>query len=323
MKTRSLTSIIIVLILALAFVLKMLVSNYFFDVLILAVACIACYEASKIFTKMGKFNDTIMATLSPAVIMLVMLICLTFDSSLGLIYTLVICVATIVVLFGITFALPFIRYRATRNEMRTRQMDKSMTVTKYSIIKSLNTAVVFLYPAFLLLFLTLINHFEDMTTSFPALAGFDGWVSFIVLLFAFLIPIFTDTFAYLTGGLIEGKKLAPKISPKKTISGAVGGLLWCVLLCVTIFYLLSSIPSIASILSDAGIVVWKVIIISFLGSIISQLGDLFESYLKRSANVKDSGKILPGHGGMLDRFDSYIFVAPFIFIAFSILFAVL
>ena len=323
MKTRLYTSVIIVLILALAFILKMLVSNYFFDVLILAVTCFACYETSKLFKKMGKFNDTIMSIVAPAVLMLVMLICLAFDATLGLIYTLVICVATIVVLFGLTFVLSLLRRKTTKNEMRARLMDKSMSVEKYSLVKSLNTAVVFVYPAFLMLFLTLINHFEDMTTTFSALTDFNGWVSFIVLLFAFLIPIFTDTFAYLMGGLFEGKRLAPKISPNKTISGAIGGLLWCVLLCVAIFYILSSIPSVATILADAGIVVWKVIIIAFIGSIISQLGDLFESYLKRSANVKDSGNIFPGHGGMLDRFDSYIFVAPFIFIAFSILFVVL
>ena len=122
---------------------------------------------------------------------------------------------------------------------------------------------------------------------------------------------------------MKAKKLAPKISPKKTISGAIGGLLWCVLLIVAVYYICHSIPSMGTILDGAGISVWKVIIIAFIGSIISQVGDLFESYLKRSAGVKDSGKLLPGHGGMLDRFDSYIFVAPYIFIAFSILFIVL
>ena len=66
--------------------------------------------------------------------------------------------------------------------------------------------------------------------------------------------------------------------------------------------------------------IWKLMIIVFLGSVVSQFGDIFESYLKRKANVKDSGRILPGHGGILDRFDSYIFVAPYILLAFLFLF---
>lgn len=317
------TSLGILLVLAIAFILKVYVSSYFFDALILLVLCYSCFEASKLFTKMGKFNNQILATIFPAFLMIALLLCTAYDSSIGFIYTLVIAVAMIVVFFAITFVWSIIRYHATRAEIRTRQLDKSMSVVKYSLIKALNTTVVFVYPAFLLAFLSLINHFEDMTTTFSSLVGFDGWVSFFVLLFVLLIPIFTDTFAYLMGGLFEGKKLAPKISPKKTISGAVGGLLWCVLLSVAVYYILYSIPAMNSILLGSGIEVWKIVIISFIGSIISQAGDLFESYLKRSAGVKDSGKLLPGHGGMLDRFDSYVFVAPFVFIAFSILFAVL
>lgn len=103
MKTRLLTSIGIVLVLALAFVLKVFVSNYFFDALILLIACFACYEASKIFNKMGKFNDTIVATIFPAILMLIMLLGIAFDSSIGLVYTLVICVGAMVVFFGIAF----------------------------------------------------------------------------------------------------------------------------------------------------------------------------------------------------------------------------
>ncbi len=322
MKTRLLTSIGIILVLAIAFILKLFVSNYFFDALILLIACFATYEASKIFTKMGKYNNILIATIFPAVLMLALLLCVAYDSSIGIIYTLVIAVAVIVLFFGITFLLPILKYKSTKLEMKTRGMDKQ-SVVKYSVIKALNTSVVFIYPAFLLLFLTLINHFEDLSTSFSNLNDCGGWISFFVLLFAFLIPIFTDTFAYLMGSLFGGKKLAPKISPNKTISGAIGGLLWCVILTIAIFFIFDSVPSLSSILNSAGITVWKLVIISLIGSIIGQFGDLFESYLKRSAKVKDSGNLLPGHGGMLDRFDSYIFMAPYLFLAFSILFLVL
>lgn len=321
MKTRLLSGSIFIMILALAFVLKAFVSNYFFDALIVFVACLAGNEASKIFSKMGKYNDKNISTIFPCFLMLSLLLCINASKQLGLIYTIVICVAVMILFFVVTFALPLIRFKKTKYEIKTRNLD-NLSVVKYSLVKALNTAVCFVYPAFLLMFLTLINHFENMTTTFPTLSEAGGSISLIVLLFAFLIPIITDTFAYLTGGLIGGKKLAPKISPKKTISGAVGGLLWCVLLCVAIFLIINSIPSMTLVLSKTGITVWKVAIISAIGSILGQCGDLAESYLKRNAGVKDSGNIMPGHGGMLDRFDSHIFVAPFVFIAFSILFLV-
>jgi len=315
------SALIFVLILALAFILKMTVSNYFFDVAVVFVACVASFEMSKLLTKMGRYNDKYMAIIFPVVLMILMLVCVGEESNLGLVYTIISAVALVVFMFGITFALPFITYKNTKIELKTRKLD-NLPVWKYSLMKALNTSVVFIYPVFLIMFLCLINHFEDMPSTFDVVKGHNGYLSFFVLLFAFLVPVFSDTFAYLTGGIFGGKKLAPKISPNKTISGAVGGLLWCVLLTITIFCVLNSIPSMSIMFNSTGITLWKVALISAIGSIIGQGGDLFESYLKRSANVKDSGNIMPGHGGMLDRFDSHVLVAPFIFIAFSILFLV-
>lgn len=321
MKTRLLTSLGIVIVLVIAFILKIYVSNYFFDALILAITCFASYEASKLFTKTNRFNNKIFAIIFPAFLMLALLLSIEYDSAIGIEFTIVIAVGVILLFFLIAFIWSCIDYKSAKMELKTRKMNYNLP--KYSFFKALNTTLVYIYPAFLLMFLTLINHFEDMSSSFTSLTGFNGWISVYVLLFAFLVPIFTDTFAYITGGLFGGKKLAPKISPNKTISGAIGGFLWCILLSVVVFCIFDAVPSMSVILQDAGITLWKIIIIAGIGSVISQLGDLAESSLKRSAEVKDSGSIFPGHGGMLDRFDSYVFVAPFIFIAFSILFAVI
>lgn len=322
MKTRLLSSIAFVLIIAIAFILKFYVSNYFFDVLILLIGVMASIEASKIFTKMGRYNDKYMSSIFPFALMFTMIFGIIFDEKIGIIYTIVLSFAMLIFFAFLTFIFQLINYKRTRLEIKARKLTNT-NLSKYSFIKSLNTMIIFIYPTLLLSFLTLINHFEDLTYSFSHLVELNGYISMFVLLFAFLVPIFTDTFAYLMGGLIGGKKLAPKISPKKTISGAVGGFLWCVLLSVATFFIFNAIPTIAELFAQVGINAWRIAIISAVGSIISQIGDLFESYIKRLAGVKDSGRIMPGHGGMLDRFDSHTFVVPIIFIAFSIIFAIL
>lgn len=126
------------------------------------------------------------------------------------------------------------------------------------------------------------------------LANFD----YSPLLFLFGIIWINDTFAYL-GGMIFGKTaLAPKISPKKTIEGLISGFIFSLAAAIIFnnFY------------GDFHIayVILFVIIITGLGT----LGDLIESKLKREAGVKDSGNIIPGHGGVLDRFDSLLLAAP-------------
>ena len=117
----------------------------------------------------------------------------------------------------------------------------------------------------------------------------------------FLAAFGTDIMAYFTGMAIGKHKLCPHLSPKKSIEGAVGGVIGSVILCVLFGHFF--VPD------------FKVLclIIGFFGSIVSQLGDLSASAFKRQMGIKDYGNLIPGHGGILDRFDSVIFTAPVIY----------
>lgn len=133
----------------------------------------------------------------------------------------------------------------------------------------------------------------------------------------FILIWTNDTFAYIVGKSIGKHKLFEKISPKKTIEGFLGGLIFAIFA----GYLISSYlikPS--AQFSDKSILIWM--IIAAIVGVIGTVGDLIESKFKRVAGVKDSGKIMPGHGGVLDRLDSVIFVAPFIFLFYKILYYV-
>ena len=126
----------------------------------------------------------------------------------------------------------------------------------------------------------------------------------VSLIYMFIITIATDSGAYFIGSFIGGPKLCPKISPSKTISGAIGGII-CAFIFGTTFLII--------IIWNAGDYfgnIYILALITIILSIISQTGDLFESYIKRLNNIKDSSDIIPGHGGVLDRFDSALFVAP-------------
>lgn len=118
-----------------------------------------------------------------------------------------------------------------------------------------------------------------------------------------------DTFAYFTGKAIGKHKLAPQLSPKKTVEGSIGGVIGA----GVIGYVYTVIFTHYSALIVREQVVWVVITV-MLGALISQVGDLAASAIKRYFNQKDYGYILPGHGGILDRFDSFLFVAPVIYI---------
>ena len=116
-----------------------------------------------------------------------------------------------------------------------------------------------------------------------------------IFLFIFLICIFTDIGGYIFGNIFKGKKLT-SISPNKTYAGMIGSFI-CSLITCTLFIIYFNFS-------------FQFMFFTFLISLVSQSGDLFISYLKRKANIKDTGNFLPGHGGLLDRLDGIIFAIP-------------
>ncbi|WP_432221356.1 phosphatidate cytidylyltransferase [Flavobacterium sp. TMP13] len=172
--------------------------------------------------------------------------------------------------------------------------------------------------------------FDDNKVDFNIFQKYFYLVGYIVLPFIFItkipfgikgynpkiiISIFiliwtNDTFAYIVGKSIGKNKLFEKISPKKTIEGFLGGVVFTIIasLLISEYYI------------DGAHSVW--VNIAIIAAIFGTVGDLVESKFKRVAGVKDSGAIMPGHGGVLDRLDSIIFVAPIVFLLYQILYYV-
>ncbi|MDE6189378.1 MAG: phosphatidate cytidylyltransferase [Clostridia bacterium] len=188
-------------------------------------------------------------------------------------------------------------------------------IHKFELKDLLATVFILIYPLATFSTLILINH------SAYGLMG---------IFLALLIPIMTDTMAYFVGVTFKGKKLCPNISPKKTISGAIGGLIGGIIGAMLVFVLFdvcSVFVNFAhvgymSITKSLGASAAIYVIVGLIGGILSELGDLGASWIKRKAGIKDFGKIFPGHGGIMDRLDSIIFVLPLVLLLISVVSAV-
>ncbi len=164
-----------------------------------------------------------------------------------------------------------------------------------------------LYAGLLTALLSAINYLEEN--------------SMLAILILFVCVPFTDAFAYLVGlalGRFVPLKLAPNVSPNKTVIGALGGLIGGIGGSVAVYYVfmaLGGTPEFSGTLP--GVV--AIVLIGFAASVATQFGDLFESEVKRECRVKDMGRLLPGHGGVMDRFDGTLFAGIVILIAFLLI----
>ncbi|HZJ57597.1 MAG TPA: phosphatidate cytidylyltransferase [Clostridia bacterium] len=202
----------------------------------------------------------------------------------------------------------------------------------YFCIISYKYTVVVLVSIFILTGLTMpvffkrVTIMDVLTTMFAVL--YPGMMIFFLILLAFKSPPYgmnllilgflitwsTDTFAYFLGKTFGRKQLCPLVSPNKTVEGGLGGLVGAMLMGALFGYILNHSFGFEIPLYHFGLM-------GFVGSIFSQLGDLSASSIKRFCGVKDFGKILPGHGGLLDRFDSLLFSLPIIYIYYLVFLA--
>jgi phosphatidate cytidylyltransferase len=137
------------------------------------------------------------------------------------------------------------------------------------------------------------------------------------ILSIFVMIWMNDTFAYLVGKSFGKHKLLERISPKKTIEGFIGGAVFTVIVALLLGRNFEGIFGATNQEYIFKPIFW--VVLAIIVVIFATLGDLVESKFKRSANVKDSGNIMPGHGGILDRLDSIIFVAPFVYLFYQII----
>ena len=311
MKTRILTSTYFMLALTLGF-LSRLITPYIFDIIIGALAIMGAVEVGRVFERSRQFNNIYLVGSFTAVLYVGFVF--AFTNNWHWEYYLLLVLALMLIYFAITFILTIAMKKQTSREMSKYQTNDKVAV--YALKKAINTAVIVVYPTLLFATLFILNHFNALNISAAvASVPFD----FYILLTVFFVTIFTDTLAMLVGSAVKGPKLCPLISPNKTISGAVGGLIGGVAAVFIIYGLFSINANFVTVFNNVASL-WTVAIFGVVGSIISQCGDIFASWLKRRARVKDYGTIFPGHGGVMDRVDGLIFNSAFMLICILILF---
>ena len=159
------------------------------------------------------------------------------------------------------------------------------------------------------LMLSLVRIFQ---MDFLPIGDTDLQIGQFIVLLPLLAAWGADTCALFAGMFFGKHKLAPVVSPKKTVEGAVGGVVGGAVLVLLAALLMNTFL-------DLDMPIWAALVLGGVGAVLGEIGDLSFSIIKRQTGIKDYGHIFPGHGGVLDRFDSVLFVAPFAEILFRII----
>lgn len=316
MKERVLSALIMIVAVIGAFAFRLIPTYgvYVFDLFLGALAIMSALEMSKLLEGMKILNSPMAIGIYPSLMFAGHMFFFLFE--LDFFWWFVIQAIILAFMFLATFFAFLFDTKYIINARKSAGLSKG----KFAIKTALGSLIAFIYPAMFFLAFMMMDRVDELAFGF--VENFSGNLGWLMLICAIIVPIISDTSALLCGMFFKGPKLCSKISQNKTVAGSVFACMITGVLMGALYYLFNVFNVFNIGMAATNIHMWHFIILGILGSVVSQVGDLFESFLKRKASVKDSGTIFPGHGGFLDRLDSHTFSAVFTLVYFAMIFII-
>ncbi len=311
----------VILVVLVAFFALRIVCPYVFDILLAALMIICALEVENILHKMNRPTHTVIVAMYP--ILCFLTIMMVAFSTANMAMAIIAMVLLLLILGVIIFSIPMIFHGYG---LKSKARDEyAGSLAAYSFSKTINTLFVCLWPTFLFSFAFMLNHYVDLSSSSLITAyatpqmGVDFGLLGLVMLFA--TTMLADTCAMLTGRFIGGPKISiTKLGPGKSWTGLIGGIAGACIASMIVFFIFNSFYGYNTMFSSNGINVGTFLLAGLFAGIFNMSGDIFSSFFKRRAVVKDFSQLIPGHGGVMDRCNGLLVNSVFIFVFFIIIF---
>lgn len=311
----------IILVALVAFFALRILSVYVFDVFLAALIIICALEVENVLHKMNRPTHTVAVALYP--ILCFAIVAIAANTALNAGIAILLMILALVTLGVLIFAVTLIFAKYGKAAKKRDGFEGSLLV--YSFTKTINTMFVCLWPTLFFSFAFMINHYNLLSSStyIAAFCNPEMGVDFglLGLVFLFATTMFADTCAMLTGRFLGGPKISlTKLGPGKSWTGLVGGILGACIAGLLVFLVFNAFYGYNTLFSSLHYDIWTFLAGGLMAGVFNMAGDVFSSFFKRRAVVKDFSQLIPGHGGVMDRCNGLLVNSVFVFVFFIILF---